>query len=319
MKRPIIELQNITKCFGKFKAVDRATFKIYEGESVGLWGENGSGKSTILKLIGGLYQPTKGKIRVSGKVAPVLELGVGLHPDLTGRENFYFYSSILNFSKEETKENYQKVIHFFGFENFIDIAVKKYSSGMRARLAFSIAVFSSAPILLLDEVMAVGDSDFQERALDLLRSLRGKKTLVFTTHSYSLAQQLGDRILCFRRGKLMETSRSINCEFLRRLKKNQEVKAEAMSNSMRPTIFKGDELLIKKVAYEKLEEGDIVAFLFTNLNQMIVHRIVAKRQTLGGETKIYTKGDFAYETDPWFLSESDYVGKVVEIKKPNFK
>jgi len=299
----------------KFVAVDDVSFKVYEGESVGLWGENGSGKSTILKLIGGLYKPDSGIVTVKGQVAPVLELGVGLHPDLSGGENIYFYSSILNISKDKVKQNYAKIVDFFGFGNFMDVAVKRYSSGMKARLAFSIAAFSDAQILLLDEILAVGDVDFKERALEMIRGLRGKRTIVFTTHSYTLMQQLGDRMINLRKGKVYNSSNSLGADFLRNLENEIEIKAEALSGSMEPVIMKGDVMRIRKVPYQKLKVGDIVSFLFPNLDQMVVHRVVAKKEILNGQIKCYTKGDFSYENDPWFLTEDDYVGKVVRIEK----
>lgn len=312
--------KKLTNVFGrgkeeKFMAIDDISFKVNEGESVGLWGDNGSGKSTILKLIGGLYRPDKGRVTVKGRVAPVLELGVGLHPDLSGGENIYFYSSILNIPKDRVKQNYNKIVDFFGFGNFIDIAVKRYSSGMKARLAFSIAAFSDAQILLLDEILAVGDTDFREKALQMIKSLKGRKTIVFTTHSYTLMQQLGDRMINLKKGKIYDSSDSLRPEFLRNLDAGVEIKAEALSGSMEPVIKKGDVVKIKKIPYQKLKVGDIVSFLFSNLDQMVIHRIVARKEMLDGKIKCYTKGDFSYENDPWFLTEADYVGKVVGIEK----
>jgi ABC-type polysaccharide/polyol phosphate transport system ATPase subunit len=299
----------------RFKAVKNVSFEVFKGESVGLWGENGSGKSTVLKLIGGLYRPDSGKVTVKGSVAPVLELGIGLHPDLSGSENIYFYSSILNISKDKVKRNFDEIVDFFGFENFLDVPVKRYSSGMKTRLAFSIAVFSDAQILLLDEILAVGDVDFKERALRMMREMRGKKTIVFTTHSYTTMQQLCNRMINLRNGEIHNFSSSPGVNFLRNLDEGVEFRAEACSGSMEPVIKKGDVMSIKKISYSKLKVGDIVAFLFSNLDQMVVHRVVAKRETLDGQIKCYTKGDFSYENDPWFLIEKDYVGKVIKIEK----
>jgi len=312
--------KKLTNVFGggrkeRFVAIDNISFKVNEGESVGLWGDNGSGKSTILKLIGGLYRPDKGRVTVKGRVAPVLELGVGLHLDLSGGENIYFYSSILNISQNRVKQNYGKIVDFFGFGNFIDVAVKRYSSGMKARLAFSIAAFSDAQILVLDEILAVGDVDFRERALEMMRDMRGKKTIVFTTHNYTTMQQLCDRMINLRKGEIYNSSESLETGFLRNLDDGVEIRAETLSGSMEPVIMKGDILKIKKIPYCKLRVGDIVAFLFLNLDQVIVHRIVAKRETMNGQIKCYTKGDFSYENDPWYLTKEDYVGKVVVIEK----
>lgn len=299
-----------------FTAIKEVSFEVYKGESIGLWGENGSGKSTILKLIGGLYQPDSGTVSVVGRVAPVLELGVGLHPDLSGSDNIYFYSSILNIPKDKVKQNFNKIVDFFGFKNFLEIPVKRYSSGMKSRLAFSIAAFSEADILLFDEILAVGDTDFRELAMQKINELRKNKTIIFTSHSYTVIQQLCDRMISFHKGRISNFSNSLSSEFLRNLDDGIEVKAMASSNSMIPVIKKGDLIKIKKVSYERLKVGDIVAFLFPNLDKMIVHRVVAKKEMLDGQIKCFTKGDFSYETDPWFLDKKDYLGKVLEIKKP---
>ena len=298
-----------------FLAINDVTFEIKRGESVGLWGENGSGKSTILKLISGLYLPNQGKVTVKGSVASVLELGVGLHPELTGRENIFFYSSVLNIPHSIILNNFKEIVDFFGFEKFLDVPVKRYSSGMKSRLAFSIAAFSNADILLFDEVMAVGDLDFKERAMDKINQLRKEKTIIFTSHSYSVVQQLCDRMLTFHEGKIVRHSNSKMVKFLKNLNNGVEIKAEAMSNSMSPSINKGDIVNIKKINYKSLKIGDIVAFIFSNLDQMIIHRVVAKRILQSGKVKFFTRGDFSHETDPWVLSEKEYLGKVMKIQK----
>src|SRR5262249_27991972 len=137
--------------------------EVRQGETVAFIGQNGSGKSTLLKLIAGIYEPTAGQIEVHGKVAPLLELGVGFHPDLTGRENVYLYASILGLRKREVDQLYPQMIEFADLEKFMDTPVKYYSSGMYARLGFSVAVFVDPDILLIDEVLAVGDEFFRNR------------------------------------------------------------------------------------------------------------------------------------------------------------
>ena len=140
-----------------FVAVNNVTLEIHAGTTVGLMGANGSGKSTLLKLIGGIVSPTSGRVLTRGRMAALLELGAGFHPDLSGRENVYLNASILGLSREEIDERFDDIVEFSGIREFIDTAVKFYSSGMYVRLAFSVAVHTDPDILLVDEVLAVGD------------------------------------------------------------------------------------------------------------------------------------------------------------------
>ncbi len=158
--------------------------EIYQGETVGLIGVNGSGKSTLLKLIARIIYPNKGKIEVNGKVASLIELGAGFHPDFSGRENIYFNASIFGLSKKQIDDKLEEIIDFSEIREFIDNPVRTYSSGMYMRLAFSIAVHVEADILLIDEILAVGDVAFQEKCFKRMNDLKkAGKTIVFVTHS----------------------------------------------------------------------------------------------------------------------------------------
>lgn len=185
-------------------ALDDVNFSIRDGEAVALLGHNGSGKSTSLKLLSGVIAPSSGVIRARGRMAPLLELGSGFHPDLTGRENIYLNGGILGISRSEIRKNFDAIVDFAGVETFIDTPLKFYSSGMSVRLGFSIAVHIQPEILLVDEVLAVGDSDFQKKSLDRMRRFKDDgATIVFVTHSRTLAQDFCDRGLLLEHGRLV--------------------------------------------------------------------------------------------------------------------
>lgn len=173
-----------------------ATFEIYEGETVGIIGRNGAGKSTSLKLIAKIINPDKGKVKVNGTVSSLLEIGAGFQPDLTGRENVFLYGSILGLSKKYIKENYDEIVEFSELGNFMNTAVKNYSSGMYMRLAFSVAIHVNPDILLLDEVLAVGDANFQKKCMGKLREIQESgKTIVFVSHDMASVKILCDKII----------------------------------------------------------------------------------------------------------------------------
>jgi ABC-type polysaccharide/polyol phosphate transport system ATPase subunit len=180
---------------GEFWALKNINLSVQRGECVGLSGPNGSGKSTILKLISNVTYPTKGTLTVRGRVAPLIELGAGMHPDLTGTENIYMNGAILGLSIREVKNKIPEIIEFSGLEDFINVPVKKYSSGMYLRLAFSIAVHSPADIFVFDEVLAVGDEVFQAKCLTQIANIRAKNgTIIVVSHDMVAMKQISDRI-----------------------------------------------------------------------------------------------------------------------------
>lgn len=168
-----------------FTVLDDINFEIRKGETVGIIGPNGSGKSTILKLIAGVMSPTSGKITVKGNISPLIELGAGFHPELTGKENIFLNGSILGLSKKEINKNLDKIIEFSELQEFIDQPVKHYSSGMYMRLAFAVAVHVHPEILIVDEILAVGDSAFQEKCFVRMNEFKKSKeiTIIFVSHS----------------------------------------------------------------------------------------------------------------------------------------
>ncbi|MBQ9024286.1 MAG: ABC transporter ATP-binding protein [Bacilli bacterium] len=177
--------------------------KIEKGETVALIGVNGSGKSTLLKLMTKIIYPTKGKLYVKGKIASLLELGAGFHPDFTGRENIYFNASIFGLSRKEIDQRIEDIIKFSELGDLIDTPVRTYSSGMYMRLAFSVAINVDADVLLIDEILAVGDQHFQDKCFDKLMELKkSDKTIVIVSHSLDSVKKLCDRAIWIFEGKV---------------------------------------------------------------------------------------------------------------------
>lgn len=188
----------------RFTAVDDVTLDIQAGTTVGLLGANGSGKSTLLKLIGGILAPTSGAIFARGRMAALLELGAGFHPDLSGRENVYLNAAILGLSKEEVDRQFDAIHEFSGIGEFIDSQVKFYSSGMFVRLAFAVAVHTDPDVLLVDEVLAVGDEAFQRKCMERIAQFRAEgRTIVLVSHSASQVQELCDRAVVLKDGEVV--------------------------------------------------------------------------------------------------------------------
>jgi ABC-type polysaccharide/polyol phosphate transport system ATPase subunit len=178
--------------------------QVQAGETIGLLGHNGSGKSTLLRLVAKIMLPTSGKITVRGKVAPMIELGLGFHPELTGEENIYLNASLYGLTRRQIDLIYEKIVDFSELRHFIDTPVKNYSSGMQARLGFSIAVHLDPEILLVDEVLAVGDERFQKKCYEKIQSFkRLGKTIVFVSHSIKTVQELCDRAYLLDHGRMI--------------------------------------------------------------------------------------------------------------------
>jgi ABC-type polysaccharide/polyol phosphate transport system ATPase subunit len=205
MDTPIIKFENVTKKFSMLKqktfkeflpalfsgkktkdefiAFENVSFEVNKGETVGIIGPNGSGKSTILKLVAGVMSPASGKITVSGKVSPLIELGAGMHPELTGKENIYLNATILGLRKKEIDKKYESIVEFSELKDFINQPVKHYSSGMYVKLAFSVAVHVDPEILIIDEILAVGDASFQPKCFAKMEEFKKKGiTILFVSH-----------------------------------------------------------------------------------------------------------------------------------------
>lgn len=186
------------------QALSDISFQINQGEFFGIVGRNGSGKSTLLKILAGIYQPNEGKVTVNGRLVPFIELGVGFNGELTGRENVYLSGALMGFSKNEVDALYEDIVSFAELKNFMDQKLKNYSSGMQVRLAFSLAIRASADVLLVDEVLAVGDADFQKKCFRYFRALKKQgKTVVFVSHDMNAIQEYCDRAILIEKSKLV--------------------------------------------------------------------------------------------------------------------
>jgi len=186
------------------RTLDDISFEIQQGEFFGIIGRNGSGKSTLLKILAGIYKPDKGsEFTVHGRIAPMLELGVGFNLELTGRENVYLSATILGLTKAEIDARYEEIVHFAELENFMELQVKHYSSGMSMKLAFSVAAQINAPIMLLDEVLAVGDFVFQEKCFALFEQYKKEgKTIILVTHDPGAMERFADRALLIHQSRV---------------------------------------------------------------------------------------------------------------------
>jgi lipopolysaccharide transport system ATP-binding protein len=193
--------KNETKDFWALQDVD---FEIQQGDRVGIIGRNGAGKSTLLKILSRITPPTKGRIELNGRIASLLEVGTGFHPDLSGRENIYLNGSILGMTKHEIDLKFAEIVAFAEVEQFLDTPVKRYSSGMYVRLAFSVAAHLESDVLIVDEVLAVGDSVFQRRCIDKMMAIANDgKTLFFVSHNLSSVSALCDRAILLDKGRLI--------------------------------------------------------------------------------------------------------------------
>ena len=225
MSNTVIEFKNVTKTYKLFKsdrqrfksifskkasckekiAVNNLSFKIERGDSIALFGKNGAGKSTVLKMITGVAYPTSGEITVNGRVSALLELTAGFDPEFTGRENIYFRGQLFGMSNAEIKELEPEIVEFADLSDYIDQPVRTYSSGMKARLGFAINVSIKPEILIVDEALSVGDSEFKKKCLEKINQVVGEKdvTFLFVTHSTGAAQSFCKRGLVMRQGKLL--------------------------------------------------------------------------------------------------------------------
>jgi len=189
----------------QFVALDNISFAIQKGEAVGIIGPNGSGKSTILKLIAGVMSPTSGEITVNGRVSPLIELGAGFHFELTGRENIYLNGSILGLSRKNIDKNLKSIIDFADLHEYIDQPIKRYSSGMYMRLAFSIAVHVDPEILIIDEILAVGDPEFQEKCFAKMEEFKKNgATIIFVSHDLHAVDKFCTRAIYLSHGQLID-------------------------------------------------------------------------------------------------------------------
>ena len=199
----IVGLMRRRVSYEEFWALKEVNFKVENGESLGIIGDNGSGKSTLLKVIANILRPDRGKIGVSGRIAPILELGIGFHPDLTVKENVQVYGSIMGLPNNEIKKRMSTILEFSGLERFKDAKLKNLSSGMQMRLGFSVAIETNPDIFLIDEALAVGDIDFSEKCMKKFRDFKTeKKTIILVSHALDLVTEFCEKTVLLSNGEM---------------------------------------------------------------------------------------------------------------------
>lgn len=261
------------------------SFEIEKGEFFGIVGRNGSGKSTLLKLISQIYTPDKGSITVNGKLTPFIELGVGFNPELSGRDNVYLNGALLGFSREEMDAMYDEIVKFAELERFMDQKLKNYSSGMQVRLAFSIAIRANTDILVLDEVLAVGDEAFQRKCFSYFAELKkNKKTVILVTHSMDSVQQYCTKAIMIENGKILKSgSTAAVAQAYRELfmddkEKKEPIKNEELSSNKNLSVKikyqnKVKELDFKVLLMPKIDINDaVITFIINRDSGEIVYR-----------------------------------------------
>lgn len=296
MKGAAVSLLNSRKKgYETFNALKSVDFEVKKGEFFGIIGRNGCGKSTLLKILAGIYVPDKGngKVTINGKLSPFLELGVGFNPELTGRENIFLGGTILGLTQRQITERYDKIVAFSELEEFIDMKLRNYSSGMQVRLAFSLAINVEAEILLMDEVLAVGDSNFQSKCLAEFNKYREQgKTVILVTHDISVVQRYCDRAMLLRSGQVVKIgdSEEVTSEYMnqnindedKRIDQNESsenavgnksrlaglIKAETFDgNGKRKSTFKSGDNMIIRVYFDQKKQVDDINFGIALVNQ----------------------------------------------------
>jgi len=201
--KPVSKIQSKEE----FWALSDVSFDVMQGERIGIIGRNGAGKSTLLKVISRITEPTGGRISIKGRVASLLEVGTGFHPELTGRENIYLNGAILGMHRAEIKKKFDEIVDFSGVEKFLDTPVKRYSSGMYVRLAFAVAAHMEPEILIIDEVLAVGDAEFQKKCLGKMQdvSMEGGRTVIFVSHNMAAIESLCQKVIILNEGRQIFT------------------------------------------------------------------------------------------------------------------
>lgn len=265
--------------YNDFWALRDIDLDISPGETVGLLGRNGSGKSTLLKCVAGILQPTSGQIRTRGRVAALLELGAGFHPDLSGRENVFLNAALLGLSRREIERRFDEIVNFAEIEEHIDQQVKYYSSGMYVRLGFAVAVNMDPDILLVDEVLAVGDELFQRKCLDRVKQFQHEgRTIVFVTHSVDLVRQICDRVAVLDNGEMVacgvpgEAVRSYR-EHLQKHQREEEASTAASRGEGKPPVdedpWRDSPIRITGVSFE-YPGGDSASYLVSG-QPLVIH------------------------------------------------
>ncbi|MEO1428990.1 MAG: ABC transporter ATP-binding protein [Cyanobacteria bacterium J06632_19] len=273
----------------EFWALKDVCFEIKQGDRVGVIGRNGAGKSTLLKVLSRITEPTKGRIQINGRVASLLEVGTGFHPELTGRENIYLNGAILGMSKEEIKRKFDEIVAFAEIEKFLDTPVKRYSSGMYVRLAFAVAAHLEPEILIVDEVLAVGDAQFQNKCLGKMEDVaQSGRTVLFVSHNMAAIRQLCSSAVLMHKGgvKFVGSAEEGVRQYLNERQDQNNLSEQVSSNGIEllevnlldkqtqeisgAVIFNNDYILkILLNAYEKLSNAAVVVRIFDEIGTLV--------------------------------------------------
>ena len=298
IKQAFVNYMKGVKGYKEQQVLKDISFKVEEGDFFGIVGRNGSGKSTLLKLISQIYVPDSGQIKVNGKLVPFIELGVGFNHELTGRENVFLNGALLGFSHEEMAQMYEDIVEFAELEEFMDQKLKNYSSGMQVRLAFSIAIKADADILILDEVLAVGDESFQRKCFNYFAELKKKKkTVILVTHSMDQVRQYCNKVALIDKGHRLEIGTPAEIAKIYRDLNNPPV--ENKDGGVIQTEYKG---ISSKGVFHENESNINIAIRFTSeydIKKSVVTVIIMS-----------AIGDWVYR---WASDEK--IGKVLNFDK----
>lgn len=264
----------------EFWAVNDVSFELRRGETLGIIGPNGSGKSTILRMLNGIFMPDKGKIEVKGRVGALIDVGAGLHPMLTGRENIYMAGAIRGMSKKEMDEKFDDIVAFAGLGEFLGMPVKNYSSGMLARLGFSTAAHIDPDILLVDEVLAVGDIKFQNKALERMMKIKQNASVVFVSHNLAAVSLICDKVLWLDNGKIRKYGESQEVISEYSVVSMQEVLTERKSNITDKNRTISGDLYIDKI--ELTDGSGNLKDIFNYGDELVVKCHYDAQKDLGG-------------------------------------
>lgn len=356
---PVIKIENVGKCYKlgalspgykslgetlahMFKkkekrtiehkwVLDKINFEVQQGEILGIIGKNGSGKSTLLKILSRITSPSAGMVHIEGRVGALLEVGTGFHPELTGRENIYMNGSIFGMTRKEIQEKFDSIVEFSGVNEFLDTPVKRYSSGMKVRLAFSVAAHIEPEILIIDEVLAVGDAEFQQKCLGRMQNVSTKgRTVLFVSHQMEMIQNLCERVVWLDEGKVkaIGDAKEIVQQYLKSISINSSQTLESMNVSrqgngaIRVTSIKFFDASKKEVASLSTGQKMCIRLYYTAEQNVINDKkieirlgirdlknnlLLALRNDLtGDELSISKKGYFECEVDFFPLAPDSY-------------
>lgn len=263
------------------KVLSDISFEVQNGEFFGIVGRNGSGKSTLLKLLAGIYTPDKGYVHVAGTLTPFIELGVGFNPELTGRENVFMNGALLGFDHNQVESMYKDIVSFAELEDFMDQKLKNYSSGMQVRLAFSIAIRAKSDVLLIDEVLAVGDSAFQQKCFEYFEQLKKeKRTIILITHDMGAVKRFCNRAMIIKQGSIAAIGDPTDVadiyteENIENIETTKEAEKDSHNTDLKLTInkkrFRSDEELFAEVTYRSPENMECFANISVVRNGAII-------------------------------------------------